>query len=241
METINLETGEVTQRSIKNVAKKITLAMAEMETYAPKDGFNAFHKYGFTSVSQYIAHVRPALTKYGLVIIPSLVERVDYEDATTDLTMKYTVIDSETGEYIESVMVGRGQDMTTQGKRMDKGPYKAYSGALKYFLSSLFMIASGDDPDDDKPEKAGQKPKQQTAQSAPAKAQPPQVVSVKAQNGGTTNKGKSSDAMTAYWLKVKELNATREHGLKVLSDAGNDPEVALDLLTGMRQDLPEAA
>jgi len=122
--------------------------MGEMDAYAPKDGMNTFHKYEYTSISQYVAHVRPALVEQGLFIIPRLLKRTDYDDHTTDVLMEYTIVDSESGEYISTQLEGRGQDSTKDGKRLDKGPYKAYSGAFKYFLSEMFMIASGDDPDD---------------------------------------------------------------------------------------------
>lgn len=151
MQTLDPQTGEVTERSIKAVAKKITLAMADMEAYAAKDGYNTFHKYDFTSISQYMAHIRPALVKHGLIIVPSLISHTDYEDSTTDVLMEYTIIDSDTGEYLKQRIVGRGQDASSNGKRLDKGPYKAYSGAFKYFLAETFMIASGDDPDDSGP------------------------------------------------------------------------------------------
>lgn len=151
MNTIDTQTGEVTERSIKAVAHKITLAMADMDAYASKDGKNTFHKYEYTSIAQYMAHVRPALVKHGLVIIPSLISHTDYDDATTDVLMEYTIIDSESGEYLKVRTVGRGQDASSNGKRLDKGPYKAYSGAFKYFLAETFMIASGDDPDDSGP------------------------------------------------------------------------------------------
>jgi len=157
MQTIDQQTGEVTERSIKAVATKITLAMADMDAYAAKDGKNTFHKYEYTSIAQYMAHVRPALVKYGLVIIPSLISHTDYEDATTDVLMEYTIIDSESGEYLKVRMVGRGQDVSSGGKRLDKGPYKAYSGVFKYFLAETFMIASGDDPDESGPKPAAGK------------------------------------------------------------------------------------
>lgn len=161
MQTIDTQTGEVTERSIKAVAQKITLAMADMDAYASKDGKNTFHKYEYTSIAQYMAHVRPALVKHGLIIVPSLISHTDYDDATTDVLMEYTIIDSESGEYLKQRIVGRGQDASSNGKRLDKGPYKAYSGAFKYFLAETFMIASGDDPDDSGPKPgAGKQDKQ---------------------------------------------------------------------------------
>ena len=225
MNTINPETGEVTQRSIKAVATKIALAMADMEDHAPRDRINKHFGYNYTSISQYIAHVRPALVKYGLVIVPSLVKLTDSDDAITDVVMKYTIIDKDSGEYVEAVMQGRGQDVSRDGRRLDKGPYKAYSGAFKYFLAETFMIASGDDPD----ETPTQAQKTNTTR---------QSVTTKKVTVSENDKGKvSNDQMTAYWVKVKELGLT--NGKDILGNYGGDPVKALAVVEGMSQVSPE--
>jgi len=168
---IDQETGEVKPDSIKNVSKKIALAMADMNTYAAKDGKNTFHQYQYTSIAQFIAHVRPALVSHGLVIVPKLLQRTDYDDHVTDVLMEYTIIDSDSGESISTVIEGRGKDADKNGNRLDKGPYKAYSGAFKYFLQEMFMIASGDDPDETDGNSGGKKtdPKPISQQKPPAK------------------------------------------------------------------------
>jgi hypothetical protein len=52
-------------------------------------------------------------------------------------------IDSDSGEVFAVQAVGTGKD------NADKGAYKAYTGASKYVLMKTFLLATGDDPEDD--------------------------------------------------------------------------------------------
>ena len=76
------------------------------------------------------------------------------------------------------VETGFGESTTITGEAVDKGDkagYKAYTGALKYYLADTFMVATGDDPENDSPEvKSGNKmpPK---SDKPDAKATPKQV------------------------------------------------------------------
>jgi hypothetical protein len=56
-----------------------------------------------------------------------------------DLT--FTLLDGESGEALECPWLGCGED------KGDKALYKGYTGALKYFLLKLFLIPTGDDPE----------------------------------------------------------------------------------------------
>lgn len=76
--------------------------------------------------------------------------------------MRFTVADSDTGEKIEGTVYGRGQD------NMDKGIYKALTGALKYWLTTAFLIPTGDDPEasDDAPDQPKNNPRGQRPRPA---------------------------------------------------------------------------
>lgn len=58
----------------------------------------------------------------------------------------FTLTDCETGFFEESVITGEGMD------KGDKAGYKAYTGALKYYLADTFLVATGDDPEKESPE-----------------------------------------------------------------------------------------
>src|SRR6202045_2489868 len=58
--------------------------------------------------------------------------------------MAYTFIDVDTGEEITAKVAGQGLDSG------DKAPYKAMTGALKYALLQSFLLATGDDPEEER-------------------------------------------------------------------------------------------
>ncbi len=67
--------------------------------------------------------------------------------------------------------VGQGLD------NADKGYYKAYTGAVKYFLMKTFMISTGDDPElDSYRDQAPRRPQSQARPSRPAPKATPKVA-----------------------------------------------------------------
>jgi hypothetical protein len=58
--------------------------------------------------------------------------------------MAYTFMDVDTAEEITVKVAGEGLDAG------DKAPYKAMTGALKYALLQSFLLATGDDPEDER-------------------------------------------------------------------------------------------
>jgi len=90
------------------------------------------------------------------MLVPS-VEKTEWEIVTTPkpkkictLTVKYTLMDGDSGETMEFTVLGQGEDSS------DKATYKAMTGATKYALLKLFLIPTGDDPEDDTPPPSGQ-------------------------------------------------------------------------------------
>ena len=60
------------------------------------------------------------------------------------VVMAYTFADVDSGEEIIAKVAGQGLDPG------DKAPYKAMTGALKYALLQSFLLATGDDPEDER-------------------------------------------------------------------------------------------
>jgi hypothetical protein len=120
---------------------KIAKAMAQVER-VPKTGYNSFHKYAYATETDLTESIRPILTECGLAFFSSVLEQ-EREGEFTKAKMEFTVADTETGECIKSTYWGEGQD------KGDKGLYKAYTGATKYFLMKTFLIPTGDDPESD--------------------------------------------------------------------------------------------
>jgi hypothetical protein len=108
----------------------------------PKNGYNSFHKYNYATESDFTESIRPILLEAGLAFFSNVLEQ-EREGEFTKVKMEFILADVETGEVLKSTYWGEGQD------KGDKGLYKAYTGATKYFLMKTFLIPTGDDPEAD--------------------------------------------------------------------------------------------
>jgi hypothetical protein len=132
------------------LTRKLAEIMATVDR-VPKRGKNAFHGYQYATEADVSDTVRNELSKRQVVIysaIDALETRVDVGDGGKSsnyvtATMTFTLVDGESGEERSFKWAGAGQD------RGEKGLYKAITGAEKYFLLKLFLIPTGDDPEDD--------------------------------------------------------------------------------------------
>ncbi len=120
--------------------------------YIQKRGFNERNNYSYVTAADLAGAVGDILAELGVVIIPSL-ESITYESGrgngaemarSAQVVMAYTFTDVDTGEAITTKVAGQGLDAG------DKAPYKAMTGALKYALLQSFLLATGDDPEDER-------------------------------------------------------------------------------------------
>jgi hypothetical protein len=120
--------------------------------YIQKRGLNERHKYRYVTAADIAGAVGDLLAELGVVIIPSL-ESISYipsrnaagqVDRIARVVMTYTFTNVDNGEAVTVKVPGEGLD---DG---DKATYKAMTGALKYALLQSFLLASGDDPEDDR-------------------------------------------------------------------------------------------
>jgi hypothetical protein len=134
--------------SLKNLAQKMINIMQEV-AYIPKTGFNAFHKYRYTTEADVSTALSKALIKHKVFMFSSVLERESkiYQTRTNKeaflITVKLalTFIDVESGESFTGIFFGDGSDPD------DKGLYKAMTGAQKYALMKTFLVATGSDPE----------------------------------------------------------------------------------------------
>lgn len=119
--------------------QKLLNVMDQVERI-PKNGWNAFHQYHYVQEADLAEAMRRLLTKQGVLVLPTVEEATKAGDFA-QVRMRFRFVDTETGQILESVFVGEGQDKT------DKAFYKAYTGALKYVLMKTFLIPTGDDPE----------------------------------------------------------------------------------------------
>lgn len=129
---------------------KILWVMARVDKLE-KTGHNKEHNYHYVEEAAVLAQVRPLLVQAGLVLTFSelactQVERTGRKGPVSDITrvdVEFTLVDADTGDKHSWVKIGYGQDS------LDKGPYKALTGATKYAITKTFMMSTGDDPERD--------------------------------------------------------------------------------------------
>ena len=121
-------------------------------SYIQKRGHNERFNYSYVTAADIAGAVGDALAELEVVVIPRL-ESISHEnispnqgypDRLTRVVMTYTFMDVNSAEELTVKMPGEGRDPG------DKGPYKAMTGALKYALLQSFLIATGDDPEDER-------------------------------------------------------------------------------------------
>ncbi len=119
--------------------------------YVQKRGHNERFNYSYVTAADIAGSVGDILAELGVVVIPKL-EEISYESAASRgeairmarVVMAYTFADVDSGEEIIAKVAGQGLDPG------DKAPYKAMTGALKYALLQSFLLATGDDPEDER-------------------------------------------------------------------------------------------
>lgn len=119
--------------------------------YIQKRGHNERANYSYVTAADIAGSVGDILAELGVVVIPRL-EDISYESAAgrgeatrmARVVMAYTFADVDSGEEVIAKVAGQGLDPG------DKAPYKAMTGALKYALLQSFLLATGDDPEDER-------------------------------------------------------------------------------------------
>lgn len=125
----------------KTLYQKLIEVMSEIGRIE-KRGWNDYHKYAYVMEADLMEAVRDRLALRNVLLIPSL-ENCQHDETLTTALMRFTFVDAESGEKHEVQWAGTGDD------KGDKGLYKAYTGAEKYFLMKMFLISTGDDPEAD--------------------------------------------------------------------------------------------
>lgn len=115
-----------------------------------KGATNDYDHYSYFSEAQYKELFTELFSEHGLEL---KFTELDYQTFTGTEKMangrmprlEFSLLDVDTGFYESTVITGEGID------KGDKAGYKAYTGALKYYLANTFMVATGDDAEKDSP------------------------------------------------------------------------------------------
>lgn len=145
------------------LAERIIAASKQIGTLA-KDGHNDFHDYDYVTEAAVKRAVRDAMVANGLYVVSATHEILPGSEFSKAIC-RTTVVVGGVGltETVCGMGIGSGTD------KGDKSFYKAMAGGLKYALTSLFLIPTGDDAEanESKPAKEAKAPK-----AAPKKAEP---------------------------------------------------------------------
>lgn len=151
----------------KNALRK----MLKEKGVLKKGGKNEFSKYSYFTEAQYKELFTELFSEVGLELKFTELEYITFDAGKSNGRMPklmFTLMDIDTGYGEETVITGEGLDTG------DKAGYKAYTGALKYYLANTFMVATGDDPEKDTP----------TAKTGEKKATPNQIEFLRARYQG---------------------------------------------------------
>jgi ERF superfamily len=135
-----------------NLRQKLAVVRRRL-VYVQKRGYNPRFNYNYVTAADIAGAVGDILAELGVVLVPRL-ESISHEATRSQgrteaehvarVIMSYSFVDVDTAEEITVKTAGEGLDSG------DKAPYKAMTGALKYALLQSFLLATGDDPEEER-------------------------------------------------------------------------------------------
>lgn len=154
MEIINeLGPNKLLELNAKLAQKKSKLRKELKEKgILKKDRVNDFDRYAYFSEAGYKKLFTELFSNNDLELTSTEIAVHEFETNSSkqptgrQVTLKFILTDIETGFYEESLVTGEGID------KGDKAIYKAYTGALKYYLANTFMVATGNDAEAESPQ-----------------------------------------------------------------------------------------
>ena len=146
-----LEVKEWLELNSKLQKKKNKLRKALKEKgILKKEGKNTYDKYTYFSEAQYKELFTGLFVDCGLEL---KFNEIAYDTFTGSEKqsngrmpkLEFELMDIDTGFGETTVITGEGID------KGDKAGYKAYTGAVKYYLANTFLVATGDDAEKESP------------------------------------------------------------------------------------------
>ena len=148
----NLEPKTWLELNAKLQAKKNALRKdLKSKGILKKGGQNDYDHYSYFSEAQYKELFTELFSKNNLELKFSELEYNTFDGSGKNCNgrmtrLEFTLIDVETGFFETTIITGEGMD------KGDKAGYKAYTGAVKYYLADTFLVATGDDAEKESPE-----------------------------------------------------------------------------------------
>jgi len=148
MDTTNTKLSNTKAKFLK---KKNEVRKAIVEKGAvKKEGKNLFDNYKYITEAQYKALINEVISKIGLEFSSGVDEVMSLAGSEKQpnarlVKMHFTLADVDTGYSETESAFGEALD------KGDKAIYKAYTGALKYFIANNFLIEGGDEAEKESP------------------------------------------------------------------------------------------
>ena len=116
-----------------------------------REGSNDYDHYKYFSEAQYKELFTGLMADHGLELKFTELDYITFEGSEKQANgrmprLEFYLYDTETGFYETTVITGEAID------KGDKAGYKAYTGALKYYLANTFMVATGDNAENESPD-----------------------------------------------------------------------------------------
>lgn len=191
------------QKNTKNLYQRLSAVIQEMPV-VQKAGDNKFQGYKYAREVDILIALKPLLCKHGLMLIPNpldvstteVVGSKGQKGFKVDVKIAYTIVNIDNPEdKINLIWPGSGVD------QQEKGLYKAYTGSMKYFLMKTFLVASDEDPENDK--------FQSFCPVSPVKQPAPQKPSAQIQGELDEQTGEIKEFRFFYPLKATKLSGSQ--------------------------------
>lgn len=188
-----------------------------------KSGYNKYDDYEYATAEDIKEALRPLCAKENLWISSEVkgyskkaVQTQRGNSTEIELGMYFTMRCGDTGAKVKLLYSGYALD---EG---DKHIYKAYTGAIKYFLINNFMLSTGDDPEMDSPKikQEAPEPKKKTEKKTDKKAEKAIPVKKKSEH-----KDNNIEEIRQLWKKNQTI--TQDIVFDELEDMGKERDIAL--------------
>ena len=147
-----------------------------------KDKTNDYDHYNYFSEAQYKLLFTELFSAHGLEFKFDEIEYGMFDTQSEKQPngrlpkIEFRLFDIETGFFESTTITGEAID------KGDKAGYKAYTGALKYYLADTFMVSTGDDAENDSPEAKGNKRTEKKSTAQDGKKASPNQIKILAKN-----------------------------------------------------------
>lgn len=187
-----------------------------------KGGTNTYDKYNYFTEAQYKELFTELFSETGLELSFTELEYNTFEGSEKQANgrmpkLEFKLTDTETGFFETTIITGEAID------KGDKAGYKAYTGAIKYYLANTFLVATGDDPEKDSPD--NKMNKKNTSKATTQQAATTEALATASQldliRKLAVEKGKNIDEESLKKLTVAKASQTIEY-LKSLEVPANE-------------------